>query len=294
MHTSELEKKNSRKGWVISITIHCVFLILAGIGIFSCHEEVLPKSIPGEVLIEMGEDEVGSGEILNSSLPQDETEGEPQHQTEPIEQTQNEQITDPDSDLAPEDVVDADEPIQNQVDEQKPDEPIEEKPDEAEDTNKEDGGQLTPEQLAEIEKARKDSIRKAKLALISGRGNSDQSGTAGDGGVDESTNTGTGGTAYGEEGSPTGWKKSNDLPDVLDIHVAGERQAVATIAYIINSDGDVQSITSFSCPEVTDPDDIQLIKDEFMKLKFKPIDPDNVKLGQTAKGVITWKLTKKE
>lgn len=275
----------------------CLFFITASF--VSCWKRPDPLEMPGEIFIGAGFDAAGSTE---SGAPQKTSSEAPKKVVENEEQPEK-TITDEDSDAIPEDITPSDDPkdITEPKDKKPTPQELAKIKKDAEDKAKKDAEKLAKQEedrLAKIEADRLAKLEAERIAeeermkaLLGGGGNSNTSGTVGDGGKDK---TGTGGNATkgNQKGSPSGWKRTNSLPSHVNITVPPGRKPVITIRYTIDSNGNVKTATLTS-KEITSEADKAEIKAQFMKLKFKPNNPGNVKKGEVFSGTYVWELKTK-
>lgn len=299
MRTTKQERKNAQKGWIISITVLCLFFITASF--VSCWEKPNPLIMPGEIFLAAGFDASGSSE---SGSPQKTSTESPKEAVKQIEEPEN-TVTDDDSDAIPEDIAPSDDPkdITTPEDKKPTAEEIAQAKKEAEEKAKKEAerqAKVEADRLAKIEAERKAKEEAERLAeekrladlIGGGSGNDNTNGNEGGGGTD---NSGKGGKAStgDEKGSPSGWKKEGELPKHINITVQPGRNAKVTIKYTIDSYGKIKTASIIKSEGLTSASDKAVILDEFKKLKFKPNDPGNVQKGEVFGGTYVWELKSK-
>lgn len=264
--------EEEKKALVASIAIHCIFLIVAGLGFMSCWEQPSPFVVPGEISVSFGNSTLGKGDNpeLVEKPAEKNTETPKVTETKPTEDiikpvenadpVRTNKVTDNDSDLPSEKI----DPKTNPTETPKPQ--VNTATNNPEKSNT-DGQSSEPTQTM-------------------GSGDTEMPGNQGElTGETMGENTSGTSTAKGNGDSPQvdGWvlKNKPNKPSIT-------KRGTAMIKFKINSFGDIVYAKVMSGP--FSPSENLIIEEEFKKISFSKRTDINVPKKPFYEGLFEWKL----
>lgn len=248
-----IEVSRNRKSLIISIAVHAIFIILCGLGFFSCWEQPDPFVVPGEIGVSFGDDAQGSGDSKEEAEnPVEDPAKQTEQPTDPTESVTP--VTDDDSDLLPEKIT----------------------PSTAKTTPKNNNVKTDP--------TKKPIDNNGTMTGSTGKGDDNTKGTQGLMGKDPTGGGGSGKNPGAGDGlNIAGWAFAAK-PDTKQIGKTG----VATINFTIDRNGKITFCSATSSTFTAS--ELETIKELFKdQAKFKKL-VTNESSSNSFKGVFEWRF----